>query len=122
MRAGPGIDFLCRIVEPAITLRRVDDQHPGHGRLYDARAVCARSSTTVFNRVPNIDKAVISVHCHNDLGMATANSLTAVSHGARQIECAVNGLGERAGNAALEEVVMALKVRQDLFTNLTVGS
>ena len=64
-----------------------------------------RSSTAC----PNIDKAIISVHCHNDLGMATANSLTAVAHGARQVECTINGLGERAGNAALEEVVMALR-------------
>jgi len=59
--------------------------------------------------VPNINKAVISVHCHNDLGMATANSLAAIKAGARQIECTINGLGERAGNAALEEIVMALK-------------
>jgi len=67
----------------------------------------------LFNRVPNIDKAVISVHCHNDLGLAVANSLAAVQAGARQIECTINGLGERAGNAALEEVVMALKTRKD---------
>ena len=65
----------------------------------------------VKNNVPNIDKAIISVHCHNDLGLAVANSLNAVEHGARQIECTINGLGERAGNAALEEVVMAMKVR-----------
>ena len=67
------------------------------------------------NRVPNIDKAVISVHCHNDLGMAMANSLTAVQNGARQIECTINGIGERAGNTSLEEVVMAMKVRQDFM-------
>ncbi len=67
----------------------------------------------LFNRVPNIDKAVISVHCHNDLGLAVANSLAAVLAGARQIECTVNGLGERAGNAAMEEIVMALRTRQD---------
>lgn len=67
----------------------------------------------VFNNVPNIDKAVISVHCHNDLGLATANSLMAVKHGARQIECSINGLGERAGNCALEEVVMFLNVRSN---------
>ena len=63
----------------------------------------------LFNRVPNIDKAVISVHCHNDLGLAVANSLAAVGAGARQVECTVNGLGERAGNAAMEEIVMALQ-------------
>jgi 2-isopropylmalate synthase len=67
----------------------------------------------VVNRVPNIDKAVISVHCHNDLGLAVANSLAAVGAGARQVECTVNGLGERAGNAAMEEIVMALKTRHD---------
>jgi 2-isopropylmalate synthase len=67
------------------------------------------------NRVPNIDKAVISVHCHNDLGLAVANSLAAVSAGARQVECTINGLGERAGNAAMEEIVMALRTRQDLM-------
>jgi 2-isopropylmalate synthase len=65
--------------------------------------------------VPNIDKAVISVHCHNDLGLATANSLMAVKAGARQVECTINGIGERAGNAALEEIVMAIKVRPDQF-------
>jgi 2-isopropylmalate synthase len=66
--------------------------------------------------VPNIARAIISVHCHNDLGLATANSLAAVANGARQIECTVNGIGERAGNASLEEVVMALKTRRDIFT------
>ncbi len=65
--------------------------------------------------VPNIDKAVISVHCHNDLGLAVANSLAAVLAGARQVECTINGLGERAGNASLEEIVMAIKTRQDVF-------
>jgi 2-isopropylmalate synthase len=70
---------------------------------------------SILEKVPNIDKAVISVHCHNDLGMAVANSLAAVRAGARQVECCVNGIGERAGNAALEEVVMALRTRKDLF-------
>ncbi len=65
--------------------------------------------------MPNIDKAIISVHCHNDLGLAVANSLSAIQNGARQIECTINGLGERAGNTALEEVVMAMKVRPDLL-------
>jgi 2-isopropylmalate synthase len=67
--------------------------------------------------VPNIDKAIISVHCHNDLGLATANSLMGVLNGARQVECTINGIGERAGNAAMEEVVMALKVRPAYFEN-----
>ena len=66
--------------------------------------------TTLFNRVPNIDRAIISVHCHNDLGMATALSLAGVRNGATQIECTINGLGERAGNTAMEEVVMAIKM------------
>jgi 2-isopropylmalate synthase len=66
-------------------------------------------------RVPNIDKAVISVHCHNDLGLAVANSIAGIENGARQVECTINGIGERAGNASLEEVVMALNVRKDLF-------
>ena len=70
---------------------------------------------SIFERVPNIDKAVVSVHCHNDLGMAVANSLMAVRAGARQVEGCINGIGERAGNASLEEVVMALKTRQDFF-------
>ncbi|MBN1584377.1 MAG: 2-isopropylmalate synthase [Anaerolineae bacterium] len=69
----------------------------------------------IFNNVPNIDQAIVSVHCHNDLGMATANSLAGVMHGARQVECTINGIGERAGNASLEEIVMALRTRQDIF-------
>jgi 2-isopropylmalate synthase len=69
----------------------------------------------IVNHVPNIDQATLSVHCHNDLGMATANTLVAVLNGARQIECTINGLGERAGNASLEEVVMALRTRKDFF-------
>src|SRR5690554_3540088 len=70
---------------------------------------------TIIESVPNADKAIFSVHCHNDLGLAVANSLAGVAGGARQIECTVNGLGERAGNAALEEVVMALRTRNDFF-------
>ena len=69
----------------------------------------------IKENVPNIDKAIISVHCHNDLGLATANSLMAVKAGARQVECTINGIGERAGNAAMEEIVMAIKVRSDQF-------
>jgi len=69
----------------------------------------------LIERIPNSDKAIFSAHCHNDLGLAAANSLAAVRNGARQVECTLNGLGERAGNAALEEVVMAIKTRQDIF-------
>jgi 2-isopropylmalate synthase len=70
---------------------------------------------SIFKNVPNMKKAVVSVHCHNDLGLAVANSLASLDHGVRQIECTVNGIGERAGNAALEEIVMALRTRSDLF-------
>jgi 2-isopropylmalate synthase len=69
----------------------------------------------IFKNVPNIDKAVVSVHCHNDLGLAVANSLEAIRRGARQVECTVNGIGERAGNAAMEEIIMALKTRSDFY-------
>ena len=73
----------------------------------------------IFNNVPNIHRATVSVHCHNDLGLAVANSLAALDHGARQIECSVNGVGERAGNAALEEIVMALITRRDILKYTT---
>ncbi len=69
----------------------------------------------IMENVPNVDKAIISVHCHNDLGLATANSLAGVSNGARQVECTINGIGERAGNAAMEEIVMALHTRKDYY-------
>jgi len=75
----------------------------------------------LFDHVPNIKDAVISVHCHNDLGLAVANSLAAVMNGARQVECTINGIGERAGNSSLEEVVMALKTRHDAFGGYTTG-
>lgn len=73
---------------------------------------------SIFERVPNINKAVISVHCHNDLGMGVANSLAAIAAGARQVECTINGIGERAGNASMEEIVMAVKTRPDIFSGL----
>src|SRR5690606_17473200 len=68
----------------------------------------------LYDNVPNIDKAIVSVHCHNDLGLATANSIAGVANGARQIECTINGVGERAGNTSLEEVVMILEKHHDL--------
>ncbi len=112
-----GIDNICRIVEAAIKAGATTVNIP------DTVGYCLPTQygsiiADVVNRVPNIDKAVISVHCHNDLGMATANSLTAVLNGARQIECTINGIGERAGNTALEEVVMVIKTRQDMFNGL----
>jgi len=73
----------------------------------------------IFNNVPNIDKAVVSIHCHNDLGLGVANSLEAIRRGARQVECTINGIGERAGNASLEEIVMALKTRSDFYSLTT---
>ncbi len=109
-----GIDFLCRVVETAISCGATTINIPDTVG-YTTPEYFGGMIQTLFNRVPNIDKAIISVHCHNDLGMATANSITAVSHGARQVECTINGLGERAGNAALEEIVMTIKLRKDLL-------
>ncbi len=105
-------DFLCRTVESAIKAgaRTVNIPDTVGYAVPEEFAALIRM---LFDRVPNIDQAVVSVHCHNDLGLAVANSLAAVGAGARQIECTVNGLGERAGNASMEEVVMALKTRQD---------
>jgi 2-isopropylmalate synthase len=105
-------DFLCRTVEAAIASGATTINIPdtvGYALPDEFAAII----TMLRNRVPNIDKAVISVHCHNDLGLAVANSLAAVKAGARQVECTINGLGERAGNAALEEIVMALRTRQN---------
>ena len=76
---------------------------------------------TLMEKVPNIDKAILSTHCHNDLGMAVANSLAGVLNGARQVECTINGIGERAGNAAMEEVVMAINTRPDLYKDIECG-
>jgi 2-isopropylmalate synthase len=107
-------DFLCRTVESAIKAGAGTVNIPdtvGYA-LPDEFAALIRM---LFDRVPNIDKAVVSVHCHNDLGLAVANSLAAVGAGARQVECTVNGLGERAGNASMEEIVMALKTRHDIM-------
>ena len=72
----------------------------------------------IKENVPNIDKAIVSVHCHNDLGLAVANSLEAIKNGARQVECTINGIGERAGNASMEEIVMSIRTRRDIFSNL----
>lgn len=105
-------DFLCRCVEAAIAAGAGTINVPdtvGYAVPDEYGALIKM----LFNRVPNIDKSIISVHCHNDLGLAVANSLAAVQNGARQVECTVNGLGERAGNAAMEEFVMALRTRHD---------
>jgi 2-isopropylmalate synthase len=107
-------DFLCRVVEAAINAGATTVNIPDTVG-YATPAHFAGVIQNLTNRVPNIDKAVISVHCHNDLGLAVANSLAAVEHGAGQIECTINGIGERAGNCSLEEVVMALRVRGDHY-------
>jgi 2-isopropylmalate synthase len=105
-------DFLCRTVESAIRAGARTVNIPDTVG-YAVPEEFGDLIRMLFNRVPNIDKAVVSVHCHNDLGLAVANSLAAVRAGARQIECTVNGLGERAGNASMEEIVMALRTRHD---------
>jgi 2-isopropylmalate synthase len=108
------IDFLCAVVEASIEAGATTVNIPDTVG-YTTPSQYARVIATLRERVPNIAQAVISTHCHDDLGMAVANSLAAVEAGARQIECTINGIGERAGNAALEEIVMALKTRRDYF-------
>lgn len=107
-------DYLCRVVEIAIKAGATTINIPDTVG-YTAPRESAALIRMLLERVPGADKVVFSTHCHNDLGMATANSLAAVEAGARQIECTINGLGERAGNTALEEVVMALRVRNDIM-------
>lgn len=106
------LDFLCRCIEAAIDCGATTVNIPDTVGFAEPEEY-AQLITDIRNKVPNIDKAIISTHCHNDLGLAVANSLAGVKAGARQIECTINGIGERAGNAALEEIVMALKVRND---------
>ncbi len=105
-------DFLCRCVESAIKAGARTINIPDTVG-YAVPDEFAGLISMLIERVPNIDKAIISVHCHNDLGLAVANSLAAIKSGARQVECTINGIGERAGNAALEEIVMALRTRHD---------
>lgn len=108
------VEFLCRLFSAAIkagaTVINVPDTVG-----YTTPGEFGQLIKTIMERVPEIDKVKVSVHCHDDLGMAVANSLEAVIYGATQVECAVNGLGERAGNAALEEIVMALDTRKDFY-------
>jgi 2-isopropylmalate synthase len=108
------IDFLCQVVEAAIDAGATTVNIPDTVG-YTTPALMHQAISAIRERVPNIAKAVISVHCHNDLGMAVANSLAAVEAGAGQVECTINGIGERAGNCALEEVVMALRTRHDYY-------
>jgi 2-isopropylmalate synthase len=105
-------DFLCRVIEAVITAGCTTVNLPdtvGYATPDEHRDFFAE----VIARVPNAHRAVFSAHCHNDLGLAVANSLAAIQGGVRQVECSINGIGERAGNASLEELVMALRVRQD---------
>jgi 2-isopropylmalate synthase len=108
------LDFLCRVIEAVIEAGARTVNIPDTVG-YNLPTQFGALIRELKERVPNSDKAIFSVHCHNDLGLAAANSLVAVLNGARQVECTINGLGERAGNAALEEVVMAVRTRQDMF-------
>ncbi len=108
------MDFLCRVFEAVIAAGAKTLNVPDTVG-YSIPSVWGERMRALIERVPNSDKVVWSTHCHNDLGMAVANSLSAVLAGARQVECTVNGLGERAGNASLEEIVMAVKTRGDIF-------
>ncbi|MDC8444856.1 MAG: 2-isopropylmalate synthase [Nitrosomonas sp.] len=109
------IDFLCRIIEKVIDAGATTINIPDTVG-YTMPEQFGNLIRVLRERIPNSDKVVFSVHCHNDLGLAVANSLSAVIHGARQVECTINGLGERAGNASLEEIVMAVRTRQDYFS------
>lgn len=107
-------DYMCRVVETAIAAGASTVNLPdtvGYSTPYEVAAMVSN----VMNRVPNVDRAVVSLHCHNDLGLAVANTLAGLAAGARQAECCVAGIGERAGNAALEEVVMNLRTRHDVY-------
>ena len=108
------IDFLCRVFEAVIDAGARTINVPDTVG-YSIPELWGERMRSLIERVPNSDKVIWSTHCHNDLGMAVANSLAAVSAGARQVECTINGLGERAGNASLEEIVMAVKTRRDFF-------
>jgi 2-isopropylmalate synthase len=112
------IDFLCRVVEAAIRAGATTINIPDTVGYTTPDEMFARIQA-LLNRVPNIDKAILSCHCHDDLGLAVANSLAAVQAGAGQIECTINGIGERAGNCSLEEIVMAMRTRNDLYHTQT---
>jgi len=107
-------EFLCRVLEAVIDAGATTVNIPDTVG-YSVPHQFGETIRRLIENIPNSDKAVFSVHCHNDLGLAVANSLSAVMNGARQVECTINGLGERAGNAALEEIVMAMRTRADVF-------
>ncbi len=111
-------DFLFRVLEAVIEAGATTVNIPdtvGYSTPHEFGALI----TKIRENVPNIKKAIISIHCHNDLGLGVANSLAAIKNGAKQVECTINGLGERAGNASLEEIVMALKTRNDFYHKTT---
>jgi len=108
------IDFLCRIIEAAIKAGATTINIPDTVGYNMPHEYAARLKT-VIERVPNADQAIFSTHCHNDLGLAVSNALAGIRNGARQVECTINGIGERAGNTAMEEVVMALQTRKDIY-------
>ena len=108
-------NFLCEIIEHVINAGATTINIPdtvGYNMPHQFGELIEK----IISNVPNANKAIFSVHCHNDLGLAVSNSLSSVLHGARQVECTINGLGERAGNAALEEIVMTVKTRRDIFS------
>src|SRR5579862_2061789 len=107
-------EFLCRVLEAVVEAGATTLNIPDTVG-YTMPTEFAELITTIRRRVKGIENVTISAHCHNDLGMAVANALAAVSAGARQVECTINGIGERAGNSALEEIVMALRVRPDKY-------
>jgi 2-isopropylmalate synthase len=108
-------DFLCKILEAVIKAGATTLNIPDTVG-YSIPQQFGATIRNLKERIPNSDQAIFSVHCHNDLGLAVANSLSAIMNGARQVECTINGLGERAGNASLEEIVMAVRTRQDVFS------
>lgn len=116
--ARTGLSYLTEVIEAVIEAGATTINIPDTVG-YTVPLEFGAMISSLKNRVRNIDQAVLSVHCHNDLGLAVANSLSAISSGARQVECAMNGIGERAGNCALEELVMALKLRQDIYSVYT---
>jgi 2-isopropylmalate synthase len=114
------LDYLCQVVEAAIEAGADIINIPDTVG-YAIPSEFGERIRTLRERVRNIDRAILSVHCHNDLGLAVANSLAALLNGARQVECTINGIGERAGNTSLEEIVMALRTRKDYFGNFETG-
>ena len=114
-------DYLVQVFGVALEAGATHAQRPRHGRLHDARRVRGADPLPARARAGRRRSVIFAVHCHDDLGLAVANTLAAIQAGARQVECTVNGIGERAGNTAMEEVVMALKTRPDVFGGLDTG-